>query len=528
MYERSAIVLERYLNKLFGFDREYNLINNLSNFKELIEEVSKYQVMVAEEEKVIARFEDIAKEIQSIQKTQEKLSISNQKLEEERKKTFTSLDENPNLVQRKLEKIETKLDENNEKLKDIREEYIKAFIIFMERQKERVKFAREKREIVANHITIINKTTEEFKNIQSQYVQKLNKFIDMDKQVIKNNIVKAMIRNGKNEKVGFDETTIDKAVDVRLGVLSKEAECYLIAYERVNKLLSELENDNVKINKYEKIIRDISAKIAFLEAEKKYIVEFLDNERIAAMSGIKMHEKMMNEACKNFDADIRQINNLYELILKEITGKSTKKAYEELYNKTYLRNIQENERSFEREISNMKLDIQGALINSNYWRVEGIKNVYEVFEQEVTEKFDKDLSSYKLEELPKNKEIELFSQNEEIKNEETNFDDLYDDDFDIDFYEDEEDEDNEEEDNNIIIYNDSDYDEKYEEETENDDYDIEDEEDEKEEGEEEDNYIYSLFKEISSYNSGYEDKLEDRIEEKSVAKKGKHKGKRFK
>ena len=36
----------------------------------------------------------------------------------------------------------------------------------------------------------------------------------------------------------------------------------------------------------------------------------------------KTHEKLMEEACKNFDADISQIGNLYELILKETTGKS--------------------------------------------------------------------------------------------------------------------------------------------------------------------------------------------------------------
>ena len=41
----------------------------------------------------------------------------------------------------------------------------------------------------------------------------------------------------------------------------------------------------------------------------------------------------------------------------------------------------------------------GAVINSNYWRIEGIKNVYEVFQKEITDKFDKDLSEYKLEEI---------------------------------------------------------------------------------------------------------------------------------
>ena len=34
---------------------------------------------------------------------------------------------------------------------------------------------------------------------------------------------------------------------------------------------------------------------------------------------------------------------MYELITREISGKATKKAYKELYNKEYLKNIEEKE-----------------------------------------------------------------------------------------------------------------------------------------------------------------------------------------
>ena len=54
----------------------------------------------------------------------------------------------------------------------------------------------------------------------------------------------------------------------------------------------------------------------------------------------------MKEACQNFLLDIKQINNLYELIVKESTNKATKKHIKELYNKTYLKSIQEKERDF--------------------------------------------------------------------------------------------------------------------------------------------------------------------------------------
>ena len=74
----------------------------------------------------------------------------------------------------------------------------------------------------------------------------------------------------------------------------------------------------------------------FLGAEKDYLVQFLDYERIMVIHGKRTHRNLMLEACENFNVDIEQINNLYTLLVKEITNKSTKKAYKELYNKSYL------------------------------------------------------------------------------------------------------------------------------------------------------------------------------------------------
>ena len=48
------------------------------------------------------------------------------------------------------------------------------------------------------------------------------------------------------------------------------------ADERSKKLLAEIENEDLKLNKYEKTSKDISVKLAFLEAEKEYIVTFLE------------------------------------------------------------------------------------------------------------------------------------------------------------------------------------------------------------------------------------------------------------
>ena len=53
MYERSAIVLERYFEKLFGFEKENNLKLNFNNYKDLIGEIKKYQEVLSEEEIII-------------------------------------------------------------------------------------------------------------------------------------------------------------------------------------------------------------------------------------------------------------------------------------------------------------------------------------------------------------------------------------------------------------------------------------------------------------------------------------------
>lgn len=398
MYERSAIVLERYIDQLFGFNKEHNLRNNFLNFGNLIEELKEYQAMLCEEENVIGKFDEIAQEIQTIQKLQEKLCLSNQKLENERNKLFNEIEGNPNTVQNRLEKLENIVDENNEELKKLREQYIKAFVIFIERQKERNKFARKKRTIEANHLAKMKEINKRFQGLDTKYVQVMKRFLENDKGKIKDEITDIMIKNGRNEKIGFNRQVIDNAVDIRTYISEREAECYIKVYEKIKKLLSEVENDNLKLDNYERLFRDTSVKLAFLNAEKEYIVEFLDNERMTVIGGIQVHEKMMDEACRNFETDIRQIDNLYELILREITGKSEKSAYEELYNKTYLRDIQEEEKSFEAEVTNIKINM-GTVINSNYWRIEGIKHVYDVFQKEVTEKFGKDLSEYQVEEI---------------------------------------------------------------------------------------------------------------------------------
>lgn len=243
----------------------------------------------------------------------------------------------------------------------------------------------------------------EFAGIDVKDVASLKDFINFEKEQVKQEALGIMIKNGKNEKVNFNQDVLKRAIKVRIDIAEKEAECYILVYEKMKKLLAEQDTETVRLNKYKKTLRDTSVKLAFLDAQREYIVGFLDYERMTAISGEKMHSKMMMEACNNFELDLIQIEKLYELIQREITNRSTKKGYNQLYNKTYLKHIEDKERNFEQEVNNVNISM-GTVINSNYWRIEGIKNIYNVFQKEVSKKFGKDLSEYQLEE-PEEKPI---------------------------------------------------------------------------------------------------------------------------
>lgn len=411
MYERSAIVLEKYIEKLLEFNKQYNLKDNYERYNELIDEVENYEIISTKENEIIQEFDETVKELEAIQKQQDKLTNENLKLEEERNKLFYVLDESENTLTSKFEKIENKLEKNNEQIKQLRIEFIKYLTDFSQRQKERNKCEKERRIAETRHIEYIKKIVDEFNSIDSKDLLKLKQFMGSDKEEEKQEVLEIMLKNGQNEKIGFNENILKSAIEYRMKIAEREVQCYMVTYDKTRRILAEIENDNLKIEKYKKALRDNSIKINFLNAEKDYIVGFLDYERMATISGIKMHKKLMEEACKNFETDVIQIENLYELVLREIANKGTKKAYKELYNKTYLNDIESKEKNFEEKISNLKINM-GAVLNSNYWRIEGIKNIYEVFQDEISEKFGKDMEEFKLEEQEEKIEVKQ----EEVKN----------------------------------------------------------------------------------------------------------------
>lgn len=501
MYERSAIVLENYFSRIFGLNKVKNLRTNYEDYAQMIDEIKEYQRVIQEEENVIQKFDEAAAEIEEIQRRQHKLHDENLEIENQRDQIFNDLSENPSILDQKLQKLENKLEDNNIELKEIREKYVKSLVIFTERQKERNKYARIHRTTEGEYLNNAKLAVKNFDEIDENDIQQIRKFQTEDKKRYIQEITNIMLRNGKNERIPFDNLAIENAVNARMEIAQEEAGLYISIYERMKKLLIELNSGNIKLAKSEKVLRDASVKFDFLNAKKEYIVSFLDNERITAMNGKIIHESLMKEACQNFQVDIKQINNLYELVARETVGKATKKAYKELYNKTYLKDIQEKERDFEEEVTNIKINM-GTVINSNYWRIEGIKNIYNTFQEEISEKFNKDLSEYRVEDINEenennisfttNNEEQITNNNEEveednienyikldkpnrnIKNEdkkidEDEYDDYYDDDYDEDSDYDEYNEDDDYDDYDDEDEYDDEYDDDYDDEYEDDD-----------------------------------------------------------
>ena len=422
MYERSAIVLEKYLNKVFGPDKESDIRVSYETFKNVLEEMEKYQVITEEEEKIIDEFDDIVNKMKKIKKEKEGLSKEVTKHEDIRTKLFNDFDQEPATIEKKLVKIENIIEERTQKQKELRETYIDLLNEFTEKQNERNKCNKMKRTSETNHMKILNEAVETLGTIDIANVKKLKEFITTDDELLCESLNKIMLENGKNEKVKFDKDVIKKAVEVRIKMAKKEAECYVLSYERLKRLMAEIDNDNLNLARYQKTLKDVTAKIKFLEIEKEYLVSFLDNERITAISGEKAHKVMMEQACKDFDGDMVQIHNLYNLLAREISGKSTKKAYKELYNGTYLLGIEETEKTFNQEVNTIKSKAGlGTIINTNYWRIEGIKSIYETFNNEVEENYGRDLSEFMPEE--KVEEIEEIEEEPELlENEQDNSD----------------------------------------------------------------------------------------------------------
>ena len=393
MYERNAIVIDRYFASIFGYDSKNNLKNNSSNYFELVSNLEKYQQASETENNIMEEFDKVASQIKETQKYQEVLNKRNLKYCENRKNLFESLDEEPENLRKKFDKIEEEINKNNEEIKINSEKFIEEIRDFNEKSETRSICGRERRNVENDYQKILNSTIDNFSNINKEKLKEAKNFIKTDnKKEAKNSIKEKILKNGSKEKVPFDENAINTAIDTSTYIEEKKAEILLSLYDKTMRLLVEIKNDNVKIEKHKKIVKDSKSKLELLNVISEYIILFLDNERMNTMGGEEEHKKVMNEACSNLQSDLVEIQNMYSLLIKEITGKSSKKAYKELYNIQYLIDLQDEEKKFEKSIS--QLNMIGTVIYPDYWRVEGMQKIYETFKTIITEEYEKDLSEF--------------------------------------------------------------------------------------------------------------------------------------
>ena len=407
MYERNAIVLERYFNQMFGYNMKNNIKTNFKDYCELVESFEKYKDITDEEDNIMQEYDQIANRIREIQKRQEVLSKRNTKYQAEREDIFQNIDENSEAIERKFDLICSNIQSIDEQIKENAKDFINVVAEFNEKTVVRTTCGRARRNIENEYNKKYNKIVEDYKNIDVAIEKTAKQFIDMPTEEIEEELKEKIKKNGEKEKIPFNMDVITKAISLSVDVQKRETETLANVYDKTNKLFTEIKNNSTKGDKHKKLIKDSKSKLEFVGALKEYLVQFLDNERLTAVNGAEEHTKLMEEACKNLDEDLIQINNLYTLLLKEITKKITKKSYAELYNIDYLTNLERKSEEFERQIK--KLNLPVTIINPNYWRIEGMKKIYDIFYKTVTEEYGRDLSEY----MPKEDPIDEYEEDDD-------------------------------------------------------------------------------------------------------------------
>lgn len=390
MYERSAIVLERYFENLLGYRREGNIRDNFNNYCDLVEKLEKYQINYEKELAATEEFEESLKKIRLVQASQKRLYEKSIKLEYNRNLLFNNIEAKVVDTRKCIEKIEADVEKNNAAMVEAKENLLNALNVYNEKRFELSKCKRYKK-------MAENAYNDAYENALSNYEAIPQDILDAAKDFEKfddaEDIIVELENNGKNEKIPFNEEVIKDATIFGIEMAKKEVAGYLVLVDKMTKLLSDIEEGATKIELHKKYARNEKAKMDFIYAVKDYMTQFLDYERMTVIHGRKSHNRLMSEACENFEADIIQINNLYELLVKEITNKATKKAYKELYNKNYLMDIQEKDEKFKREKNRVNLNT-ATLINSNYWRIEGIREIFTVFYKTVSEVLGKNVDEF--------------------------------------------------------------------------------------------------------------------------------------
>lgn len=414
MYERNAIVLERYFYEIFDFKNSSNLRDNYYNYRKLFE---CYGILcdAKEKEKICQNEFDIAsKEIVKLQKNQEKLYNKSAKFEYSRYIIFCNTTEKTEDIEKHLSKVNEDVQKNNDELKELGEKFVQAVVDYNEKElnlKDAIAAKEKAQEEYDNTYETAKKCYDE---ITEELLNNAKEFIKSDNKDNRKELQEIFENNGKNEKNSFDPDVISNTISKSFEIYKIEMDIYLAGHDRISKLFEEIENNSVKNDKHTKYYRDSKAKLDFLNSEKEYIIQFLDNERIGAIYDKKAHRKLMLEACKKFVLDFAQIEKLYDIIIKEAAGRSTKKIYKENYNKEYIIDLANASVEPSLDTGKMRQDAI-AFMNLNYWRASGMQSVYDTFEEVVTTIYEKDLSEFIPQELKEQEVEEIVESNEPIE-----------------------------------------------------------------------------------------------------------------
>ena len=390
MYERSAIVLERFFDNWLGLKNECNIRDNFKNYCNIVEKLEKYQINYQKEVIATKAYNDVLRKIKEIQAEQKELYKKSAKLEYNRNLLFNNIDGKVEDTKVCIEKIEADVEKNINAMKLTKEKLLDVLTEYNEKRFELSKAKRYKKMAENDYNEILVVAKKNYDGITEDDIEVAKEFASFAE---KDSIVATLIENGSSEKIPFNEEVINCTTEYSIELEKNEVAAYLEIYDKMTKLLEDIESGTTKINLHKKYVRNEKTKVDFIMATKDYIIQFLDYERMTVIHGRKSHNRLMSEACENFKTDIVQIDNLYELILRETLNKATKKAYKELYNKTYLIDIKEKEEKFKKEKNRVNLNT-ATLINSNYWRIEGIRNIYTVFYKSVSETFGRDVVEF--------------------------------------------------------------------------------------------------------------------------------------
>ncbi len=392
MYERNAVVLERYFNQMFGYNMKNNIKTNFEDYCELVDCLERYHNISEEEENVIQEYDSIANKIREIQKIQESLNRKNSRLQEERATIVQNVGENAENIQRKLDIVNGSIQELNNEIQLNAQKFVDVVAEFNDKSLTRTECGRNRRNVESEYNKKLNNTLDNYQDIDIEIEKVAKSFIEIETDEIEKEIKEKIEKNGEKEKTPFNKEVLSKAISLSIDIQKRETDILANIYDKTNRLFTEIKNNAVRIDKHKKIIRDANCKLEFIGAIKEYLVQFLDNERLTAVNGEEEHTKLMTEACKNLDDDLVQINNLYTLLLKEATKKISKKSYPELYNYDYLQELEEKSEKFDVEIK--KLNLPVTIINPNHWRNDGMQKIYSTFIKCVTEVYDRDLSEF--------------------------------------------------------------------------------------------------------------------------------------